>query len=226
MSVLVVEDAPEFQTLIGAALSHAGFGVRLADDGESGVELARAMNPEVIVLDLGLPGIDGLEACRRMRAFTNAPVIMLTAKDEETDLLIGLAAGADDYMTKPFSPKELVARVQAIMRRPRAADPADSGDQLQVFGDIEIDKKNRVVRRDGDEVDLAAPEFDLLALLVDHPDMVFGRPILARGMWGIDSDRRVDEVDTTVKVLALKLDRADTSHISEVCGVGYRLTPL
>lgn len=226
MSVLVVEDAPEFQTLIGAALSHAGFGVRLADDGESGVELARAMNPEVIVLDLGLPGIDGLEACRRMRAFTNAPVIMLTAKDEETDLLIGLAAGADDYMTKPFSPKELVARVQAIMRRPRAADPADSGDQLRVFGDIEIDKKNRVVRRDGDEVDLAAPEFDLLALLVEHPDMVFGRPLLARNMWGIDSDRRVDEVDTTVKVLALKLDRSDTSHISEVCGVGYRLTPL
>lgn len=225
MSVLVVEDAPEFQTLIGAALSHAGFGVRVADDGESGVELARAMNPEVIVLDLGLPGIDGLEACRRMRAFTNAPVIMLTAKDEETDLLIGLAAGADDYMTKPFSPKELVARVQAIMRRPRAADPAKS-DQLRVFGDIEIDKKNRVVRRGGDEVDLAAPEFDLLNLLVEYPDMVFGRPILARTIWGIGSHRRVDEVDTTVKVLALKLDRADTSHISEVRGVGYRLTPL
>lgn len=226
MAVLVVEDAPEFQTLIGAALSHAGFGVRLADDGESGVELARAMNPEVIVLDLGLPGIDGLEACRRMRAFTNAPVIMLTAKDEETDLLIGLAAGADDYMTKPFSPKELVARVTAILRRPRAADTSGDADQIKVFGDIEIDKKNRIVRRAGAEVDLAAPEYDLLALLLDHPDMVFGRPILARSMWGLSSDRRVDEVDMTVKVLALKLDHDGREHVSAVGDVGYRLTPL
>lgn len=226
MAVLVVEDAPEFQTLIGAALSHAGFGVRLADDGESGVELARAMNPEVIVLDLGLPGIDGLEACRRMRAFTNAPVIMLTAKDEETDLLIGLAAGADDYMTKPFSPKELVARVTAILRRPRPADTAEGAERVKVYGGLEVDKKNRVVRRNGDEIDLAASEFDLLALLVDHPDMVFGRPILARRMWGIGSDGRSDEVDTMVQVLALKLDDNDRSHVTAVGTVGYRLAPL
>ena len=225
MSVLVVEDAPEFQTLIGAALSHAGYGVRLADDGESGVELARAMNPEVIVLDLGLPGIDGLETCRRMRAFTNAPVIMLTAKDEETDLLVGLAAGADDYMTKPFSPKELVARVTAILRRPRPENTA-AGELTKVFGDIEVDKKNRVVRRDGHEVDLAAPEFDLLALLIDYPDMVFGHKILAQTMWGIGCDRRLDEVDTTVQVLALKLDRDGREHVLPVDEVGYRLAPL
>jgi len=225
MSVLVVEDAPEFQTLIGAALSHAGYGVRLADDGESGVELARAMKPEVIVLDLGLPGIDGLEACRRMRAFTNAPVIMLTAKDEETDLLVGLAAGADDYMTKPFSPKELVARVTAILRRPRP-EAATDVEFIKVFGDIEVDKKNRVVRSDGDEVDLAAPEFDLLALLMDHPDMVFGHQLLAQAMWGIGSDRRLDEVDTTVKILALKLDKNGREHVVAVDDVGYRLAPL
>lgn len=222
MAILVVEDAPEFQTLISMALSNAGFGVQVAGDGERGVEMARAMNPELIVLDLGLPGIDGLEACRQMRSFTNAPVIMLTAKDEETDLLVGLAAGADDYMTKPFSPKELVARVQVIMRRPRDHD--DSVDEhLRLYGPIEIDTRNRRCRISGVETELSGPEFDLIALFIEHPNMVFGPTMLARTMWGLNGESRIDEVDDMVRAVASRLRSSGRHTLASVDQAGWRL---
>ena len=124
-TVLVIEDAPELQALMTAALSRDGFAVLVAPDGESGVAIAQSERPEVIVLDVGLPGIDGIEACRRIRTFSDAYVVMVTARDDELDTLVGLSVGADDYMTKPFSPRELVARIRAMLRRPRSgAAPA------------------------------------------------------------------------------------------------------
>src|SRR5438477_3032477 len=140
---LVVDDAPEFRELVGSLLRKEGFAVETAADGARALDLARSFAPDVIVLDLGLPGIDGVEVCRRLRTFTDAYVVMLTGREEEVDKLIGLSVGADDYITKPFSPRELVARIRAMLRRPRSGGPGDDGRNR--FGALEIDRAAREV---------------------------------------------------------------------------------
>lgn len=225
ISVLVVEDAPEFRQLLDAVLVGEGYDVSVAADGQSALDTARTVDPDVVVLDLGLPDIDGLDVCRRLREFTDAYILMLTARDDEVDRLLGLTTGADDYMTKPFSPRELVARIQVLMRRPRtgappAAAPATSG---IVVDDIRIDADSREVEVGGDPVDLTRIEFDLLHTLCERPTMVYGRQLLLERVWGEDwySDHHV--VDVHIANLRKKIDANGTRHIKTVRGVGYRM---
>src|SRR2546423_14985296 len=154
--VLVVEDAPEFLAVIVSLLRQEGFGVEQATDGEAAVEIARTISPEVVVLDLNLPKLDGIEVCRRIRTFSDAYVIMLTAKTDEVDKLIGLSVGADDYMTKPLSPRELVARIRAMLRRPRGGAADD--DSVREVGELRIDPMSPDVLRSGDKIDLTRIE--------------------------------------------------------------------
>ena len=224
-SVLVVEDAPEFRQLLDAVLCGEGYDVAVATDGGSGIAAARDHDPDVIVLDLGLPDIDGIEVCRQLREFTDAYVIMLTGRTDEVDRLLGLTTGADDYMTKPFSPRELVARIQVLMRRPRSgAAPAPSSMASGLcHGDIRVDTDGREAFVDGALVELTKIEFDLLATLCERPSMVFGRQLLLERVWGEDwfSDHHV--VDVHIANLRKKIDANGTAHIKTVRGVGYRM---
>lgn len=224
ITILVVEDAPEFRVLVEAALSGEGWRVTMAEDGEAALVAAESDPPTLVVLDVGLPGIDGVEVCRRLRVFSDAYVIMLTARDEEVDRLIGLAVGADDYMAKPFSPRELVARVRAMLRRPRTAAPTavESGDR-RVAGDLVIDMLAREVTLAGEEVGLTKIEFDLIASLVARPEMVFTREMLIEQVWGETWIGDGHVVDVHIANLRRKIDRDGRSHIKTVRGVGYRL---
>src|SRR5438309_732637 len=181
VKVLVVEDAPEFRRLIAGALEQEGFHVESVADGERAVEDARRIGPDVIVLDLGLPGIDGLEACRQIRSFSDAWIIMLTARHEEVDKVVGLSVGADDYLTKPFSSRELVARIRAVLRR--RDRPASEKTTRQV-GDLVIDTAAREVTLRGEKVDLTRLEFDVLDVLSTDPGVVFSRVRLLDRLWG------------------------------------------
>ena len=163
---LVVEDELALAGLVGNYLERDGFTVRLAHDGPTAVSVAREMDPDVVVLDLGLPGLDGVEVCRRLRTFSDAYVVMLTARSDEVDTLVGLSVGADDYMTKPFSPRELIARVRAMLRRPRRGPGTGAGDAERRFGALTIDPEGREVWLDGRPVPLTRTEFDLLATLL------------------------------------------------------------
>jgi DNA-binding response OmpR family regulator len=168
--VLIVDDEQPLARLVGEYLTRDGFAVSLAFDGTAAVRAARDEKPDVVILDLGLPGLDGIEVCRQLRAFTDCYVLMLTARTEEVDRLIGLSVGGDDYMTKPFSPRELVARVHVLLRRPRRPAPAEDGaDTLLRFGPLELDIAAREVRLDGDLVELTRTEFDVLAALAVRP---------------------------------------------------------
>ncbi|MFT5201118.1 MAG: DNA-binding response OmpR family regulator [Candidatus Aldehydirespiratoraceae bacterium] len=225
--VLVVDDAPEFQLLIEATLTSAGFLVALAEDGKSGLDYARNSEPDVIVLDLGLPGIDGVEVCRRLRTFSDAYVIMLTARDCEVDRLAGLAVGADDYMTKPFSTRELVARVQALMRRPRHSERrTNSEDASHIQGDLRVRPDSREVWVGEQEVSLTKTEFDLLSAFIERPEMVFTKELLLERVWGTGLQRSDHLVQVHIANLRSKIDRGGRSHIKSVRGVGYRLTPI
>ncbi|MEO0495098.1 MAG: response regulator transcription factor [Actinomycetota bacterium] len=227
VSVLVVEDAPEFRQLLDAVLVGEGYDVSVATDGSTAIEAARTADPDVIVLDLGLPDIDGIEVCRRLREFTDAYIVMLTGRDDEVDRLLGLTTGADDYMTKPFSPRELVARIQVLMRRPRSTGsaPAASAVSANVIcaGDVEIDTDAHEVRIGGVEVDLTRIEFDLLVTLAGRPTMVFSRQMLLDQVWGTDWYGDDHVVDVHIANLRKKIDRDGVGHIRTVRGVGYRL---
>lgn len=222
-SVLVVEDAPEFRQLLDGVLAREEFEVSFAETGEAALEMAAATDPTVVVLDLGLPGIDGVEVCRRLRTFSDAYVIMLTARDDEVDRLVGLAIGADDYMTKPFSGRELLARIQVLLRRPRSAALATSDDDRRRCGDLEIDLLAREVHLDGTEIPLTKIEFDLLAALTARPQMVFSRQILLEQVWGTNWVGDDHVVDVHIANLRRKIDLGGRSHIKTVRGVGYRL---
>src|SRR5207245_2569372 len=182
--VLVVEDAPEFRMLITRSLEADGFVVEAVDDGEHAIGRARTWGPDVIVLDLGLPKMGGLEVCRQVRTFSDAYVVMLTARSEEVDRLIGLAVGADDYMIKPFSPRELVARIRAMLRRSRL--PSDDGEER--VGDLSINSASREVRVGRVQVELTRVEFELLNLLSSSPTVVFSRARLLERVWGPRSE--------------------------------------
>ena len=225
---LIVEDEEHLAQLVADYLARDQIAAEIAADGERALEMARASRPDVVVLDLMLPGIDGIEVCRRLRTFSDAYVIMLTARAEETDKLIGLAVGADDYMTKPFSPRELTARVRAMLRRPRRAPyPGGDGDPERRFGDLVIDPEAREAAVAGSPADLTKLEFDLLDVLSSRPRAVFTRRQLVDRVWGQDWFGDEHIVDVHVMRLRRKLgDDADRPrYVLAVRGVGYRMGP-
>ncbi|MGY1808170.1 response regulator transcription factor [Blastococcus sp. SYSU D00669] len=228
-SVLVVEDTDEIRELVATVLGKAGFDVRTVSTGADCLAEVRRQTPDLIVLDLGLPDADGTEVCRRLRAETECYVLMLTARAEEVDLLIGLAVGADGYMAKPFSPRELVARVQALLRRPRAAvvpAPRESVEEtVRRLAELEVDEDSREVRVDGAVVDLTRTEFDLLAALASRPGRVLQRETLLREVWQTDWEGNLRLVEAHMSNLRRKLQAAGLSNpeIKTVRGVGYRL---
>jgi DNA-binding response OmpR family regulator len=221
---LVVDDEPPLVQVVSGYLTREGFDVVTAADGESAVAAARDSGPDVIVLDLMLPGIDGVEVCRRVRAFSDAYIIMLTAKSDEVDKLVGLSVGADDYLTKPFSPRELVARIRAMLRRPRAA----SNEPERVtrrFGDLEIDPAGREVRVGGRGVELTRTEFDLLEVLSAQPRMAFSRSQLLEWVWHGEWYGDDHVIDVHIGNLRRKLgdDAAQPRYVRTVRGVGFRM---
>ena len=224
--VLVVEDEAPIRRVVVGYLQREGFDVSEAPDGLTAVELARELGPEVIVLDLGLPGIDGVEVCRQVRTFSDAYVVMLTARTEEIDKLIGLSVGADDYLTKPFSPRELVARVRAMLRRPRT-DSTTTDVQVRRFGDLTIDPEAREVTLAGRIVELTRTEFDILEVLSSEPRRVFSRRALVADVWGADWFGDDHLVDVHIAHIRAKLDDdpAEPRYIWTVRGVGYRIGP-
>ena len=226
LRVLVVEDEDTIRRVIVGYLQQEAYEVTEAADGHTAVVLARSHTPEVIVLDLGLPGIDGIEVCRQVRAFTDAYIIMLTARGDEVDKLIGLSVGADDYLTKPFSPRELVARIKVMLRRPRSS--ADTADVLvRAFGDLRIDPESREVMLAGVPVDLTRTEFYILDLLSENPRRVHSRPVIIDQVWGQGwvGDERV--VDVHVAHIRAKLadDVTDPQYLLTVRGVGFKMGP-
>jgi DNA-binding response OmpR family regulator len=227
-SVLVVEDTDEIRELVRTVLTRAGFDVRAVSSGAECLDEVRRQPPDLIVLDLGLPDADGTEVCRQVRAQTECYVLMLTARAEEVDLLIGLAVGADGYMAKPFSPRELVARVQAMLRRPKVVatpEPAAEAEAVRRLAELEVDEDSREVRVDGVVVDLTRTEFDLLAALASRPGRVLQRETLLREVWQTDWEGSVRLVEAHMSNLRRKLQAAGLSNpeIKTVRGVGYRL---
>jgi DNA-binding response OmpR family regulator len=216
-TILVVDDEPNIAELIELYLSREGFQVVKADTGENAVRAAGEHRPRLVVLDIGLPDIDGLEVCRRLRRTSTIPVIFLTARDSEVDRVVGLELGADDYVTKPFSPPELVARVKAVLRR---TDPVATTELIQV-ADVTIDLGRREVRVRGDVVAFTTREFELLQYLAEHPGLALSRQQILDGVWGYDwfGDERT--VDVHLAQLRKKLDGA--VRIDTVRGIGYRL---
>ena len=218
---LVVEDEPVINQAVADRLSNEDFEVRQAYDGPTAVEIAAAWEPHVLVLDVMLPGFDGHEVCRRVQADRPVPVLMLTARDDETDILVGLGVGADDYLTKPFRMRELVARVNVLLRRvDRAADLARRGDAELTVGDLSIDRAARRVLVDGIPVHLTPTEFDLLACLAASPGTVLTRETLMAEVWDWPEATGTRTVDSHVKSLRAKIgaDLVRTVH-----GVGYAL---
>ncbi|CAN5912540.1 response regulator transcription factor [soil metagenome] len=217
--VLVIEDEQAIAWAIADRLRSEGFDVTVAFDGTTGVELCARRRPDLVVLDLMLPGIDGLEVCRMIQRDAPVPVLMLTARDDETDMLVGLGIGADDYMTKPFSPRELVARIRAILRRTAATAAAGDRDGQPVrIGDLCIDQASRRVWRTDVEAHLTATEFDLLWCLVERPGAVRTRPQLLSAVWGWSDEAAERTIDSHVRSIRRKLGR-DT--IRTVHSVGY-----
>lgn len=224
-TILVVEDEPAIATAIAQRLTAEGWRIEVARDGLSGVEAAARLHPDLIVLDVMLPGIDGLEVTRRVQAEQPVPILMLTARDDETDMLIGLGVGADDYMTKPFSMRELVARVKALLRRvDRAAHAVTTTptDPPMAIGDVTIDKAQRRVYRAGDEVHLTPTEFELLVMLASSPKTVLTRERLLAEVWDWADASGTRTVDSHIKALRRKLG---PDLIRTVHGVGYAFEP-
>jgi len=220
---LVVEDAAVVQELVTSLLRQDGFEVSSAADGERGIEMARAIEPDLVVLDLTLPGVDGIEVCRQLRTFSDAYVVMLTAKADEVDKLIGLGVGADDYITKPFSGRELMARVQVLFRRARAA--ASDGAAERRFGELVIDTGAREVRVGGAVVELTRIEYDLLDQLSASPRTAFSRRQLLEEVWGSDfyGDDHVVNVHVSNLRQKIEPDPSAPRYVLTVRGVGYRM---
>ncbi len=222
--VLVVDDETVLAGMVANYLQRAGFRTSVAHDGISAVERALADAPDVVVLDLGLPGLDGVEACREIRRHSDCYIIMLTARNEEDAMLSGLSAGADDYMTKPFSARELVARVQVLLRRPRADRVVD--EPVRELGALRLDPSGRRVAVNGTEVELTRTEFDLLQVLSARPNAAFTRRQLVDAVWGADWVGDEHLVDVHVGHLRRKLaEVADLPFVDTVRGVGYRMGP-
>lgn len=220
-TILVVDDEPKIVDLARDYLEHAGFAVLTAGDGRAGLAVARTRSPDLVVLDLGIPEPDGLDVIRAIRRESNLPIVVLTARDDELDKLIGLELGADDYITKPFSPRELVARVKAVLRR---AEPGEAPSDLIRAGDVTLDVPRMRVEVAGRTVDLTPTEFALLATLARRPGRIFTRGQLLDALRGVDFESYERAIDTHVKNLRRKLepDPRQPRYVLTVYGVGYR----
>jgi two-component system alkaline phosphatase synthesis response regulator PhoP len=224
-SVLVVDDEPKITDLVRDYLVRSGFSVWTAPDGGTALALAREKKPDLILIDLGLPDIDGLDVTRTLRSESSVPMIVLTARDEETDKILGLELGADDYVTKPFSPKELVARVRAVLRRSEASKDTAPGDVLEA-GDVRIDLVRHQVTVDDREVDLTATEFELLATMARQPGRVFTRAQLLDAIHGVSFESFERAIDSHIKNLRHKIetDARQPRRLLMIYGVGYKLS--
>jgi DNA-binding response OmpR family regulator len=223
VSIVVVDDERPLVDLVARYLRREGYEVHAAYDGEEALAVIAAVEPDVIVLDLMLPGIDGLEVARRVREDADPYIVMLTARSDEVDRIVGLRVGADDYVTKPFSPNELVARIQAMLRRPRRAAPA--ADDVRRFGELTIDPAAREVHVAGEPVELTRLEFDLLDTLSAAPRVVFSKEQLLDRIWGSSAYRDDHVVAVHIANLRRKLGGAseEPRYVRTVRGVGYRM---
>jgi two-component system, OmpR family, alkaline phosphatase synthesis response regulator PhoP len=219
--ILIVDDEPEIVRLVADYLSAAGFAVVTARNGEEALARARGEAPDLVILDLGLPGMDGLDVARALRRTSDVPIIMLTARDDETDKLIGLELGADDYVTKPFSPREVVARVRAVLRRRAGAGQSE----VINVGDLTLDVPRLRATRGGQPIDLTATEFALLETLARQPGRVFTRAQLLDAIHGVAFESYERAIDAHVKNIRRKLEPQphSPSYLLTVYGVGYRL---
>lgn len=221
--ILVVDDEPKIVKLARDYLEQGGFRVVTAADGMTALAVARSARPDLIVLDLKLPGKDGLDVCRTLRRDSDVPIIMLTARVEETDRLIGLELGADDYITKPFSPRELVARVRAVLRRVQGSVRQPG---LILVADLEIDLNGRRVTRKGESITLTRSEFNLLVMLAQHPGQAFTREQLLTRLYDVVYEGFARSIDAHIKNLRQKLeiDPTEPRYILTVFGVGYKFS--
>lgn len=227
-SILIVEDEPSLQEALAYNLERQGYQVKTASDGKSAIDTARNINPKLVVLDIMLPVLDGFDVCRIIRQESNVPILILTAKDEEVDRVIGLELGADDYLTKPFSMREFLARVKALLRRVRLdqSDHDTSGiaNEILNFDNLELDLSRREVRISGDTITLKPKEFELLLFLAKHKGHVLSRDLILERVWGWDFSGGSRTVDVHVRWLREKIefDPANPSRIITVRGAGYR----
>ena len=217
-TVLVVDDERNIVQLVRLYLTREGYRVESAANGREGLEKAAALRPDLVVLDLMLPEVDGLEVCRRLRRESDVPIIMVTARDDDVDKIVGLELGADDYLTKPFNPRELVARVKAVLRRTESRP----GSRLVRFADLEIDLDRREMRIGGEQVEMRPKEFDLLAALAGSPGVVFGRERLIELVWGHEYFGDTRTVDVHITWVRDKIAPSQ-ARIQTVWGVGYKL---
>ena len=223
-TVLVVDDEPTIREIVVKYLERDGFQTLEAADGNRARQILESQAPDLVVLDVMLPGTDGLELCRWIRSGSHLPVIMLTARGEESDRIVGLELGADDYVTKPFSPRELTARVRTVLRR---AEPVGTGEERLAYDALVVDSGTREVTKGGAPLRLTAREFDLLWFLVSHPRRVFSREQLMRSVWGYSAALDTGTVTVHMRRLREKIedDPSRPRHLETVWGVGYRFTP-
>jgi DNA-binding response OmpR family regulator len=223
-TVLVVDDEPIVREVVARYLVRDGHRILEAGDGDAARETIERSEPDLVVLDVMLPGVDGLELCRWIRSSSELPVIMLTARGEEADRIVGLELGADDYVTKPFSPRELAARVRSVLRRSTATTP---GTGRLAFGDVELERSTREVRKGDVLVRLTAKEFDLLWFLASHPRRVFSRDQLMASVWGYTAALDTGTLTVHIRRLREKLEDSPSNprHLETIWGVGYRLAP-
>jgi two-component system response regulator ResD len=225
-TILVVDDEPTVTEVVSIYLKRAGYRVIVASDGQSALDVLESQSPDLVVLDLMLPEVDGLEITRWLRARGDVPIIMLTARREEVDRILGLELGADDYVVKPFSPQELVSRVKAVLRRTHGST-AMRGERPLEVAHLRIDPQTRVVKANGEEIPLTAKEFDLLWVLARRPGWVFNRNQLLDLVWGLTE--YIDPSTVTVHVHRLRekieADPSSPRHIQTVWGVGYKFEP-
>ena len=219
--ILIVDDEENIIDLARLYLEREGFRTADATDGEIALEKIESLNPALIVLDIMLPRVDGFEVCRRVRTSSDVPILMLTARDEDIDKIVGLELGADDYLTKPFNPRELVARVRAILRR--ADGPPRSDDQPLDIGDVRVDPARREVLIREEQIELRTKEFDLLLAFGENPGIVLSREQLLNLVWGYDFYGQTRTVDVHVAQLRKRLAGSDLVTIETVTGVGYKL---
>jgi two-component system response regulator ResD len=225
-TILVVEDEPSIREVVSLYLGRAGYQVVVVNDGQAALEVLSSQSPDLVVLDLMLPKVDGLEITRWLRERGDTPIIMLTARREERDRIAGLEMGADDYVVKPFSPQELVSRVRAVLRRTKSSTPG-GGERPLIHGDLKIDPQTRLVEVNGEEKLLTAKEFDLLWTMARHPRQVFTRDQLLDLVWGMTE--YIDPSTVTVHIRRLRekieADSGNPRHIKTVWGVGYKFEP-
>ena len=227
VKILVVDDEPSIREVVGLYLEEMGFDPTVVGDGHAALELIRTDPPDLLILDVMLPGVDGYEITRQVRANSAIPIILLTARADEIDRILGLEMGADDYVVKPFSPRELVSRVKAVLRRTQQAAASPSNDRPVSVGSMRIDPRTRRVTVEGEEIALTVKEFDLLWMFVNNPQQVFNRDQLLDRVWGVAVYIDASTVTVHVRRLREKIERdpSNPQHIITVWGVGYRFEP-